>query len=177
MEKINEIVEIDGRKVVMINNKRVTPRKGFEWSEIKKELKKYVGKSYIVECSKDLIKIGADFSNEYCHSKDTYHLKGSGRRTKAQIINAIPQLIKASYNKRYSKDYKDKHGNKAKLGWVYFDVDFLIPVISESGTKSERTYIAKILIRLNKNNQLYLYDIVRIQKRGVRPALDDCVKR
>lgn len=163
--------------MVVINNKRVTSRKGFEWSEIEKELKKYVGKSYIVECSKDLIKIGADFPDEYCHSKDTYHLKGSGRRTKAQIINAIPQLIKASYNKRYSKDYKNKHGNKAKLGWVYYDVSFLIPVINESGMKNERFYIAKLLIRINKNNQLYLYDIVRIQKRGVRPALDSEVKR
>ena len=63
-----------------------------------------------------------------------------------------------------------RHGNKAKNGCYRYDTRFGIPVYSELG-EIERYNIfrARMLVRCDENNKLYLYDIVQIKKETSTP--------
>ena len=67
-------------------------------------------------------------------------------------------------------DYDRRHGNKAKNGWYRYDTRFGIPVYSELG-EIERYNIfrARMLVRCDENNKLYLYDVVQIKKETSTP--------
>lgn len=56
-----------------------------------------------------------------------------------------------------------RYGNKAKNGWYRYDTRFGITVYSELG-EIERYNIfrARMLVRCDENNKLFLYDVVQI---------------
>ena len=64
----------------------------------------------------------------------------------------------------------NKHNQDAKYGWYRYDTRFGIPVYGEDG-ELERYNIfgARILVRRDKDGNLYLYDIVRIKKDTSKP--------
>jgi len=79
-------------------------------------------------------------------------------------------LIESAYNKAEYPDYFNKHGSKSKYGWYRYDTRFGLPVYDENG-ELERYNIfgARILIRRDKDEKLYLYDIVRTKKETSKP--------
>ena len=89
---------------------------------------------------------------------------------KANVITAIGELIQIADNKAEFPDYDRRHGNKAKNGWYRYDTRFGIPVYSELG-EIERYNIfrARMLVRYDENNKLYLYDVVQIKKETSTP--------
>lgn len=178
METVNEIIEIDGRKVVMINKLFHIPRKGFSWKSVEVELKKYVGRKFIIATSNEIISVSAEFPDEFAHSNDTYNTRGPLKKVKAKICVGIEEIVFVAIGKEKLKDYGNKHGKKAKAGWQRYKTNFALPVYDDNGTVVRfNLYSASVIIRCSSNNNLYLYDIVRIKKRGVWPALDDGVKR
>lgn len=78
---------------------------------------------------------------------------------------AIGELIEIAYNKAEYPDYNNKHGNRAKNGWYRYDIRFGIPVYDGEGIRDRyNIFSARMLVRCDGNNQLYLYDLVRIKK-------------
>ena len=78
--------------------------------------------------------------------------------------------IQIADNKAEFPDYDRRHGNKAKNGWYRYDTRFGIPVYSELG-EIERYNIfrARMLVRCDENNKLFLYDVVQIKKETSTP--------
>lgn len=168
MQKKNEIVVENGIEIVIINDRIGSSTKNFEWSDIEKNLKKYVGSIQKIKSTNELVIIAPDFPDEFCHSKDTRRLKGALKRTKAVVSTAIKPLIESASNKRHLDDYGKKHGSKAKYGWNIYDVIFKIPVLDNSGNIIRYNQFKGILLtRISHNKKQFLYDIVKIKKETV----------
>lgn len=167
---INVITDLDNSKVVLINDIRFKSRRKINWNEIEMMLKEYIGNYYEILETSEIIYIGTDFPDEYSHSVDTKNSKGANEKAKANVISAIGDLIKVAGNKAEYPDFSNKHGKKAKYGWYRYDTRFGIPVYGEDG-ELERYNIfgARILVRRDKDGNLYLYDIVRIKKETSKP--------
>ena len=116
------------------------------------------------------VHITAHFLDEFTHSKYTKAIKGANEKAKANVITAIGELIQIADNKAEFPDYDRRHGNKAKNGWYRYDTRFGIPVYSELG-EIERYNIfrARMLVRCDENNKLFLYDVVQIKKETSTP--------
>ena len=121
-------------------------------------------------CSSDLIYIGNDFPDEFCHSKDKIRLKGANEKAKANMISAIEELIYIAADRTETEDYQGKHGAKAKKGWYRYDTRFGIPKYDENGElEGYHIYSAKMLVRRDEDGKLYLYDFVRTKKETSSP--------
>ena len=169
-DKISIIVDPDGKKIVLINDICFKSRRSIEWDEIEQILRKYIGKYYEIAETAEKVYIGPDFPDEFTHSKYTKNIKGANEKAKANAITAIGELINIADNKAVFPDYDGRHGNKAKNGWYRYDTKFGIPVYSELG-EIERYNIfrARMLVRCDEKNKLYLYDIVQIKKETSTP--------
>jgi hypothetical protein len=67
-------------------------------------------------------------------------------------------------------DSDRRHGSKAKNGWYRYDTRFGIPVYSELGEIDRyNIFRARMLVRCDDRNKLYLYDIVQIKKETSTP--------
>lgn len=167
---ISIIQDVDGNKIVLINDILFKSRRAIDWNEIEQILKKYIGEYYEIAETAEKVYIGADFPDEFSHSKYTKAIKGANEKAKANVLPAIGKLILIADNKTMFPDYDKKHGNKAKNGWYRYDTRFGIPVYSDVG-EIERYNIfkARMLVRCDENKKLYLYDIVQIKKETSRP--------
>ncbi len=118
---IEILKDADGKSLVIVNDIRFKGRQGIAWKEVEKYLKEYVGMCYEIIETSERIYIGADFPDEFCHSKDTKVLKGGNAKAKANAAQAIEGLIQIASNKTFSEDYNKKHKNKAQYGWYRYD--------------------------------------------------------
>ena len=167
---VNFIEDVDGLKIVLINDIRFKSRRKIDWNQIENILKEHIGKYYEILETSEVVYIGTDFPDEFSHSIDTKNIKGANEKAKANAIFEIDKLIKIANNKREYPDFKNKHGNKAKHGWYRYDTHFGIPVYDKNGMLERyNVFGARILIRCDENGDLYLYDIVRIKKETSRP--------
>ncbi|MBP3567735.1 MAG: hypothetical protein J6K04_01080 [Lachnospiraceae bacterium] len=69
--KVNVVEDLDGYKIVFIHDVRFKGKRSIEWTDIETYLKQFVGESYVIENTKDMIYIGTDFPDEYAHSEYT----------------------------------------------------------------------------------------------------------
>ena len=169
-KNINVISDLDGTKVVLINDVRFKSRRHIDWDEIEELLKEYIGEYYEISETSEKVYIGSDFPDEYANSKYTKEMKGANKKAKANAITAIGELITIADHKAEYPDYNGRHGNKAKMGWYRYDTRFGIPVYNEyCELKRYNIFSARMLIRCDNNNQLFLYDIVRIKKETSTP--------
>ena len=167
---INVITDVDGRKVVLINDIRFKSRRNINWNEIEEYLKEYIGCFFEIEESSEKIYIGGDFPDEFVHSNDTIHLQGANEKAKANMVTAIGDLIQIATKKMAYPDYVGKHKTKAKHGWYRYDTRFGIPMYDESGElKNYNIFTTRMLVRCDANGKLYLYDFVRTKKETSSP--------
>lgn len=167
---INIITDLDGSKVVLINDVRFQSRRGIDWNIVEEYLKEYIGEYFEISETSEKIYIGSDFPDEFSHSKDTKGLKGANKKAKANTASAIGELIQIATEKTEYPDYKGKHGLRAKYGWYRYYTRFALPVYSEDG-KIERynVFLTRMLVRYDANGKKYLYDLVRIKKETSKP--------
>ena len=169
-KNINIITDLDGRKVVLINDIRFKSRKSFDWDDIEKYLKEYIGNFYEIIETCEKVYIGSDFPDEFTNSDDRIKTKGANLRAKANASVAIGELIQIATNKKTYPDYKKKHGAKAQFGWYRYDTRFGLPVYDEVGELIRyNIFSARMLARCDKNKKLYLYDLIRIKKETCSP--------
>ena len=167
---VNIITDLDGTKIVLINDVRFRSRKGIKWDEIENYLKEYIGDFFEIAETSEKIYIGKDFPDEFSHSKDTKQLKGANIKAKANMIIAIGDMINIATGKTEYPDYNQKHGAKAKYGWYRYDTRFGIPVYGESGELIRyNIFSTRMLVRCDENGKLYLYDLVRTKKETSKP--------
>ena len=158
--------DLNGRKVVMINDIRFKGKRKIDWTDVENYLKKYIGKIYEIENTQDKIYIGKDLPDEFSGSEDTSRLKGALAKAKANAAQVIPELIEIAINKRYKENLSVKHKANAKYGWYRFDSRFALPVYDEKGeVERYNVFCVGILIRHADDNRKYLYDLVNIKKK------------
>lgn len=156
-------------KYIPLNEILFTGRQNIKWNEVERYLKKFVGKSFVVREYNDVLCINSLFSNEYTESQYTKKLRGSLAKVKANMVQALPQLIENATNRRWVENKKEKHIDNARGGWYRYDTYFSIPVQAENEEKHRwNFFIATIVVRINDRG-LYLYDIINIKKEACTP--------
>lgn len=164
------ITDLDGSKIVLINDIRFKSRRKIDWSKVEEYLKEYIGEYYEITETSEIIYIGSDFPDEFSHSKDTKELKGANMKAKANIPPAIGELIQIASEKKEYPDYEKKHGNKALMGWYKFNTRFGIPVYDNDGNLERyNIFSTRMLVRRDADGKNYLYDMVRIKKETSKP--------
>ena len=78
--------DLNGRKVVIINDIRFKGKRKIDWTDVENYLKKFIGEIYEIEDSQDKIYIGKDLPDEFSGSEDTSRLKGALAKAKANIF-------------------------------------------------------------------------------------------
>ena len=171
MEKhINIITDAEGKKIVLINDIRFKGKTRKEWEEIEAYLKEYVGEFYEIVETSEKIYIGKDFPDEFTHGKDKIVLKGPNLKAKANASQAVGQLIQIADNKTIAIDYNSKHKNKAKHGWYRYDTRLALPVYNDEGELIRyNIFKLRMLVRCDKDGNLYLYDFLRTKKETSSP--------
>lgn len=128
-------------------------------SEIKKQLKSLVGKSFIIIENGNKIYIAKDFPGEFMYSKSSLALNNKNKSVKSSLIPYLDLIIENSSNKFYSNDHKVKHVIDAKYGFYKYKFKFSI-----LNNNIEEFYTCFIVIRNDANKKKYLYDIISIKK-------------
>ena len=62
---VTVIRDIDGNKIVMINDIRFKGKRSVNWDDVKEYLKSYVGEFYTIAETEEVVYIGADLPDEY----------------------------------------------------------------------------------------------------------------
>lgn len=170
MKPISIVEDSDGKSLVLINDVRFKSRRKIDWRMIETYLKEYIGTYHEIQETAERVYIGVDFPDEFCHSLDTKNLKGANEKAKANLTNAIGELIEIAVNKKEYPDFDNKHGSKARYGWYRYDTRFGLPVYNEEGELERyNIYNVRMLVRCDQNGKLYLYDFVRTKKETSKP--------
>ena len=104
--KIDIIEDLDGRKIVMIQDIRFKGKRKIDWKEVEQYLKEYVGECYEIIENAEKVYIGPDFPDEFSWSNDTARLKGTLAKAKANAAQGIPELMQIATNERYQENRK-----------------------------------------------------------------------
>ena len=167
---VNVITDIDGNRIVVINDLFFKGRRNVDWKIAEEYLKRYIGENGEIIETNDIVYIGTDFPDEFCHSKDTKTLQGANLYAKANAGTIIMELIEIASNKSFTENYDTKHNRNAKFGWYRYDTRFALPVYGNGGeVQRYNVFAARMLIRHDEDGKLYLYDILRIKKETSKP--------
>ena len=165
MSSYIQITESNGKKVVEINNILFSGKRKIDWKGVERYLKQYVGKQYVIGETGDMIYIGPDFPDEYANSKDTIKSLGTIGKAKANVTQAIPELIQSLSEIKHFPNYGEKHKSDAPNGWDRGTVHFSLPVTDDKGNIiGKNIFRGRMVIRCNAENKRFLYDVVTIKK-------------
>lgn len=98
---ISVIKDVNGNKIVVVNDIKFKGRQNIEWDEVESYLKQYVGEFVRIAESNEIVYIGSDLPDEYTGSNYTAKLKGALAKAKANAAQGIPELIEIAANKRF----------------------------------------------------------------------------
>ena len=87
-------------------------------------------------------------------------------KVKANASQGLPEMIEIANSKRFTENYKQKHNKDAENGWYRYDTQFALPIHDNEG-RIERfnVYHAVLVVRHDRNDKLYLYDLINIKKK------------
>ena len=167
---INIITDLNGNKIVLINDIIFRGKKSVDWDDVKLYLESYVGEFYEIADTKDIVYIGKDLPDEYTGSKYTYSLKGANAKAKANASQGIPEMLEIAVGKHFRENSGKKHIRNAANGWYRYDSRFALPVYDEKGeVERYNVFHASMLIRHANDGKLYLYDVLDIKKETSNP--------
>lgn len=171
MENNVEIITDDnGKKVVQINSIRFKGKRSVDWEDVRMYLNDYVGEMYKIACSEDVVYLGKDLPDEYASSEDTYSLKGTLAKAKANAAQGLSAMIEIATDGEHTPNRKEKHNIDAANGWYKYATRFALPVYGQDG-EIERYNIFRgfMIIRHDQNGNKYLYDVIKIKKETSNP--------
>ena len=167
---VSVITDLNGNKIVMINDIIFKGKRGIDWKDVEKYLKQYVGEFYTMADSSDIIYIGTDLPDEFTGSIYTRSLRGAAAKAKANAAQALPELVEIATDKHFKENMTDKHAYNAKNGWYRYNSRFGLPVYDDNGEVLRyNIFHASMLIRHANDGKMYLYDILDIKKETSRP--------
>lgn len=76
-----------------------------DWNIVEDCLKEYIGECAEITEASDVVYIGADFLDEFAHSKDTKELRGANMYAKVNSSSIIREMIEISTNKTFAENY------------------------------------------------------------------------
>ena len=133
---VNIITNVDGKKIVLINDIRFKAKVRDDWKVIEEYLKEYIGEFYEIEEISEKIYISTNFPDEYTNSESRIALKGAVVNVKANAAQAIPELIRIATNPKHEVNRKEKHKTDTMFGWYRYDIRFALPVSSACAVSS-----------------------------------------
>ena len=162
---VTVIRDIDGNKIVMINDIRFKGKRSVNWDDVKEYLKSYVGEFYTIAETEEVVYIGKDLPDEYSGSDYTYSLKGTAAKAKANAAQGIGQMLEIATNRAVTPNRKGKHAIDAANGWYRYDSRFALPVYGDDG-EIERYNVFRVhmIVRHDLDGKKYLYDIINVKK-------------
>ncbi len=162
---VNIITDLDGNKVVVINDIIFKGKRNVNWKDVEEYLRQYVGEFYKIADTKEIIYIGSDLPDEYSNSNYTHCLKGASAKAKANAAQGLPEMIEIATGKQFEENRKEKHSKDAQYGWYRYESRFALPVFSENGdVERYNVFHVLMLMRHAKDDKIYLYDIMEIKK-------------
>ena len=162
-------MNLENKDIAYIENIIFLNKQNIPWDEVEEYLKTYIGESYKVEESKDVICIASDFPDEYAESKYTKSLRGSIAKAKANASQVIGKMIVVAKNRRWVQNKDKKHKKDAEKGWYRYDTYFGVPVRgSEESQIRVNIFRATLVVRISLQG-LFLYDVVNIKKEASKP--------
>lgn len=165
--KVDVIQDLDGRKIVFLHDIRFKNRQNIDWEDVKEYLKNCVGECYEIDEYSDKIFIGTDFPVELSGSHDTFRLKGTLAKAKANSVQGLKELVEVATNKRFQDNMKTKHEKDAKYGWYRYTTNFALPVYDNDGNLERyNIFRTEMIVRHAEDGKMYLYDFVNIKKRN-----------
>lgn len=167
---VNIITDLNGNKIVLINDIIFKGKKSINWDDVRTYLESYVGEFYGIAATKDIVYIGNDLPDEYTGSGYTYSLKGANAKAKANASQGIPQMLEIAVGKHFRENSGEKHQRSAANGWYRYDSRFALPVYDDRGeVERYNVFHASMLIRHANDGKMYLYDILDIKKETSNP--------
>ncbi|MCD7814521.1 MAG: hypothetical protein LUH20_10855 [Lachnospiraceae bacterium] len=162
---VNIISDVDGNRIVVINDIKFKGKRRVNWEDVEEYLKQYVGEFYSIAATGEVVYIGSELPDEYTRSNYTARLKGGSAKAKANAAQALPEMIEIAEGKSFEENRKNKHNNDARFGWYRYESRFALPVYNEYGEVDRyNVFHALMLMRHAKDEKLYLYDIMEIKK-------------
>ena len=163
--KVNVVEDLDGNKIVFIHDIIFKGKRSIEWTEVEEYLKQFVGESFVIEDTKDMLYVGSDFPDEYTHSNYTKLLRGANAKAKANAAQGLSELIEIATHKAHKDNFKEKHNKDAKYGWYKYESRFALPVFDSEG-EVERYNVFQVImiVRHAEDERMYLYNIMNIKK-------------
>jgi len=157
------------KKIAYIENVIFLNKQNIEWSQVEQYLKSYIGTTYVVTETEDVINIASDFPNEFAESKYTKRLRGNIAKAKANASQVIGKMIVLATNRRWVENKDEKHKKNAEKGWYRYDTYFAMPVQgSDENEKRINVYRATLVVRISLKG-LFLYDVINIKKEASKP--------
>ncbi len=90
-------VDPDGNQIVVIEDILFKGKRNIFWHDVEDYLKRYIGKSYSVTKTGEMVFIGSDLPDEYANSNYTRILKGANAKAKANAAQGLPETEKYIY--------------------------------------------------------------------------------
>ena len=146
-----------------------------DWNIVENCLKEYIGQCAEITETSDVVYIGADFPDEFAHSKDTKELRGANMYAKANSSGIIREMIEIATNKTFAENYAQKHNTDAKFDGTDMIHVLQSPVYDDAGELVRyNVFKARILVRYAKDGKLYLADILRTKKKRASRLSNSC---
>ena len=162
--KVNVVEDLDGNKIVFIHDIIFKGKRSIEWTEVEEYLKQFVGESFVIEDTKDMLYVGSDFPDEYTHSNYTKLLRGANAKAKANAAQGLSELIEIATHKAHKDNFKEKHNKDAKYGWYKYESRFALPVFdSEGEVERYNVFQVIVIVRHAEDERMYLYNIMNIK--------------
>lgn len=170
MSEVKVVRDEQGNAIVIIPDIIFWNKQDIDWDAVKEYLKKYLGEIIENKQTKEKIKIGTKFADEYTGSKYSEHIRGARAKAKANAAQGIRELVESAANKIHSENKKSKHKKDAKGGWNYYTVRFALPVYDNNRkTEEYNVYMGRGVVNRTQDGKLYLYDLVEIKKEASTP--------
>ena len=155
----------NNQKIVEIKTIVFPGKRRIDWKGVETYLKRYIGKSYTIAGTGQTVYIMSDFPDEYANSQYKEKSFGTIGKAKANLIQAIPELIQTVSELSYRTNMKNKHETDASGGWYYGVVHFSIPKTNDfKEIIGTNFFKGRMIIRCDKDGKLCLYDIIDIKK-------------
>ena len=168
--RVDIIQDVDGNKIVIIQDAVFKGKKKVDWKNVKAYLKQYVGQCCEIEETAEIIYIGNRLPDEYTGSNSRINLQHRLAKAKANVTQGIPELINSATNPIWEENKKEKHNKDAKYGGYRYDVQFGIPVYEKEKIVRYNIFSARLLVNHAENGNKYLYDLIEIKKKDESPT-------
>lgn len=169
-KKVEVIIDEDGKRIVKIDSIRFTGKRNVDWEAVRLYLNEFVGEMYTIVSSGDIVYLGKDLPDEYTGSKDTYSLRGTLAKAKANAAQGLGTMIEIATDGEHTLNLKEKHRIDAANGWYKYTTRFALPVYGEDGSVERyNVFRGFVIIRHDQDGKRYLYDVIKIKKETSNP--------